>query len=113
MIRKAILIISIILACCPAFAAPVQPVDGGGIESADVRDHVTPQQRLRINQRLRENRLMLRESGLLPKPEHVAEAQVILTYIRSNAVGSGNPRQDAVLPEPQCGAQLVARSRAD
>ena len=66
MIRTILVAAAMILASTPASADTIQPLGGAGIEHLDFRDHISPDQRSRILQRLSVNRKLLRERGLLP-----------------------------------------------
>jgi len=75
MLRKLLLAVVISLFGSPAIADETHPVNGGGITQSDFRDHLTPEQRAVILQKLAVNRRSLRNQGVLLTDSALAEAQ--------------------------------------
>jgi len=75
MLRKLLLAVVISLFGSPAIADETHPVNGGGITQSDFRDHLTPEQRAVILQKLAVNRRSLRNQGVLLTESALAEAQ--------------------------------------
>jgi len=75
MLRKLLFIAAFSMFCSSVFAALIQPMDGGSITRDDLRDHLTPEQRATILQKLAVNRRRLRNQGVLLTERALVEAQ--------------------------------------
>lgn len=68
MIRKSFIAAATILALTAVHAQTIEPTGGGGFDQGDIRDHVGPEQRARIFQKISENRDRLRNQQILTEP---------------------------------------------